>query len=80
MKKCIDCLNFKLKKGWKYAYCDAGHLIMAHNDDHSVRLFEFEHPTEAKFNISRKVEYQKNLISRSKNMEVLNRKECASYV
>lgn len=44
-KCCLDCFAFKMKKGWKYAYCSEG--IMSNGDGSKDKLFMVRHPDGA---------------------------------
>lgn len=62
MPNCVDCMNFKMKKGWKYAYCSRGVLSSAKGEED--RLFTWETKTEETRNRRLKPEYQRNLLNR----------------
>lgn len=63
MINCINCLHFKAKKGWLYAYCSQGGIL---NCVGKNRLFKI-YP---KNSIS--------LLRRAKNLQILNR-ECILF-
>lgn len=69
MPNCIDCMHFKMKKGWKHAYCSRGVLTNARGAED--RLFPWETRTAKKRNKKLKFEYQTTLIDRAKYLYVL---------
>ena len=47
MTNCVDCANFKMKKGWRYAYCSLG-LITYTNPPYKIRLFMVKRASDGK--------------------------------
>lgn len=45
---CLDCLNFKMKKKWKAAYCQEG--IIAFGEGSKDRLFQMENSSGVSLN------------------------------
>ena len=69
MPNCIDCLHFKMKKGWRNAFCSQ-HLIL--KTDGQDRLFDWEFDSNKKSNRKLKPEFQENLSKRAYGMVTLN--------
>ncbi len=47
MSNCLDCANFKMKKGWKVATCSVN-LILRADPPYKPRLFNVIRPTDGK--------------------------------
>lgn len=58
---CMNCLYFKMRKGWKYAYCSIGWLDSLEAGKFKQRLFKWKVTSGI-------------LIKRSKNIKILNKK------
>jgi hypothetical protein len=62
---CIDCLNFKMCKGWKFAYCSIGLMIYCSSNTKKKKLYK-----DRLFKW--KGSNGRNLVERASQIQVLN--------
>ena len=63
---CVDCLNFKMKKGWEEAFCSVKNITVDDGKQERMRYFKWDGKNG------------KNLIERSVDIVTLNR-SCSEF-
>lgn len=64
MGNCVDCVNFKVKKGWTKVYCKIGMIIYADKGNDKNREFKYKNSS------------RKTILERGRHMDVLNNRNC----